>query len=237
MKMYFTKTKIALIFSLVLLSSFSSCSNSDDLASSNPFIEINWSNVGSSLSIRSDEFEEGGKLTFELYMNGQLKDSETITTGYEGGNNYNGSLYLDNTVSFPVTIYLVVKGGGSKTKSNEVVIEDPILGKRFLREAEVFDKLEETDIPMTLTSCEKLSTIEFFSNNKVKRDWFSSNSSTGECIEELEEFQWERVGVNKYKFIFDKNFYLVDMNFGYKGESIEFEVIGNRYDRKYYYIQ
>ncbi|WP_274639740.1 hypothetical protein [Tenacibaculum larymnensis] len=234
--MYFTKTKIALIFSLILLS-FSSCSDGDHLTSSKPFIEVNWNTIGSSLGVQSNEFGEGGKLTLELYMNGQLKDSEILTTGGEGGDYYYENLYLDNTVSFPITIYLTVKGGGSKTKSNEVVIEDPILGKRFLIDLKKYDKLEDKDIPINLTSCQKLSAIEFLPNNNVNASWFNTNDSTGKCEEELEAFQWERVGINKYKFIFDQNSYLIDMGFGYQGESIEFENIGDRYNITYYYGQ
>ncbi|MFT7898784.1 hypothetical protein VBY74_02255 [Tenacibaculum ascidiaceicola] len=236
MKMYFTKTKIALIFSLILLS-FSSCSDSDDLEGSKPFLEVTWGNIGSSLNLESRGFNVGGEFIIDLYLNDELINSEILTTGGEAGNSYWESIYLDNTVNFPISIYIVVKEGGAKVKSNEVVIEDPILGKKLLRDVKIYDKLEEKEIPVTLTNCQKLSTIEFLPNNYVNRNWFDVNSSTGECEEQLEEFQWERVGINKYKFIFDQNFYLVDMIFGYDGKSLEFEVLGNRYDRIYYYEQ
>lgn len=182
-----------LILSLLVCLFFTACS-SDDNALNNtaptaPILEISKETANKSITFSWVEStdEEGDPIVYDFHENGVVIVNDLKSTEYvweiDGTENH----------KYPARFFVVAADGTNGSKSNEISVQDPIIGT-WQKTAEVEDGVE-----IELSECELQSTMTFSSNGNSS--YKSYDQFEGECFFDSSSAEWYNNGNNEYGFL------------------------------------
>jgi len=183
-----------LILSLLVSSFFTACSGGDDgkalnnTAPTSPILEISQEMANKSITfswIESTD-DEGDPIVYDFKENGTVIANDLKGTEYVWE--------IDGTEhhKYPGRFFVVAADGTNSSKSNEISVQDPIIGT-WQKTGEIEDGVE-----IELNECELQSTMIFSSNGTSS--YKSYYEYEGQCDYDASSSNWYNNGNNEYGF-------------------------------------
>lgn len=191
--------KSQLIFTVLFSLLLFSCSEREEFKTydvlTKPRVEVLWDSVGERLLVKWNNEKE--RLKYKIYVNGIEVGSfkEDVHSSY-----HNFIYEIGNNLEFPLKIMVAVSRNGDYLNSNEIEVEDPILGKWLLEHTTVVENGGDDAEILMPVGCEK-NTSNIFKEKGFRIFKSYTEKTDGSCEEEISEFKWKRIGVNKYEFV------------------------------------
>lgn len=181
-----------LILSLLVSSFFTACSGDDNKALNNtaptsPILEVSKEIANKSITfswIESTD-DEGDPIVYDFHVNSVVIENDLKSTEY--------IWEIDGTEhhKYPAKFFVVAADDmGKGSKSNEISVQDPIIGT-WQKTAEV-----EDGVAIELDECKLQSTFTFTSNNEMSS--ISYYEYEGECLFDTSSSKWSNQGNNVY---------------------------------------